>query len=134
MTGTIVTGATTPAPRSASREIVHAGSQTTAFHTPEWIEACCHVGGYRDAGRMFGGLTHERPITPVDVGAVVVPHWPPKQPQSAEPVTATKRRASLPRNPGVTDVLGNSHCEAVQTAHAGCGSSHGLPARQNRVS
>jgi hypothetical protein len=55
----------TPAPRDSWEAIVLESDEATAFHTPEWLEVCCSVGGYRDASRLFETVDGRQLVLPL---------------------------------------------------------------------
>jgi hypothetical protein len=44
---------TSPAPRSAWREIVAAHGDSLPEHVPQWVDATCATDGYADVSRLY---------------------------------------------------------------------------------
>ena len=54
-----------PAPRDSWNAILRSSDEATAFHTPEWLDVCCQVGGYRDASRLYESVDGRRLVLPL---------------------------------------------------------------------
>jgi GNAT acetyltransferase-like protein len=54
-----------PAPRDSWNAILSSSDEATAFHTPEWLDVCCRVGGYRDASRLYETVDGRRLVLPL---------------------------------------------------------------------
>ncbi len=56
---------TSPAPRAVWSDIVAADPDGLAFQTPEWIDALCAGGAYRDASRMYEFADGQTAVLPM---------------------------------------------------------------------
>jgi GNAT acetyltransferase-like protein len=56
---------TTPAPRGVWRELLASDGDALVSQTPEWLDAVCAGGGYKDASRLYETPWGTRVILPV---------------------------------------------------------------------
>ena len=54
-----------PAPRDVWRELLTTDPNATFFHSPEWIDQVCSVGGGRDASRLYETRSGGRLLLPL---------------------------------------------------------------------
>jgi hypothetical protein len=54
-----------PAPRDSWEAILRSSDEATAFQTPQWLDVCCRVGGYRDASRLYETVDGRRFVLPL---------------------------------------------------------------------
>jgi hypothetical protein len=57
--------AVTPAPRPEWRAVVAASDEATPYHTPEWTDVACEIGGYEDASRLYTLADGRRLVFPL---------------------------------------------------------------------
>jgi hypothetical protein len=57
--------AVVPAPRAVWREVVAADPNALVYHTPEWVDCVCAVGGYEDATRLYETWDGRRLVLPM---------------------------------------------------------------------
>ena len=56
---------TTPAPRTAWRELIAADPDVLVMQSPEWVDAICAGGGYVDASRLYETPAGTRLVLPM---------------------------------------------------------------------
>ena len=54
-----------PAPREAWTAVWEASAEATIFQRPEWLDACCRVGGFEDVSRLYETSDGERIVFPL---------------------------------------------------------------------
>jgi hypothetical protein len=45
--------------------VLRESSESTIFHTPEWLDACCSAGGFEDASRLYETADGRQIVVPV---------------------------------------------------------------------
>lgn len=65
-----------PAPRDAWISTWRSSTQATIFHRPEWLEACCETGEFRDVSRLYETADGKRIVLPLVRSRASRPAWP----------------------------------------------------------
>jgi hypothetical protein len=92
-----------PAPRDVWRELIAADPDVLVAQSPEWIDAICACGGYKDASRLYETASGRRFVLPMVRRTGVLP-------------SALAPQASMPHAWGMGGLLGEGGADENEIA------------------